>query len=134
LPGYQKNKRQSYTFSFVSSWTIDRTLQGYILEYAAKFEVVLELLATMVNLVSKVAIVGVVFVAVLYQFVFKNLLFGIIGYGRHVRSIKDFNHISCKKVDELGLEGCEDMWLHERTGYLYMACSDSRSRTQWLPA
>jgi arylesterase/paraoxonase len=88
----------------------------------------------MINLLSKVAIVGVVFVAVLYQFVFKALLFDIIGYGRHVKSISASADISCKKIDELGLEGCEDMWLHEKTGSLYMACSDSRSRTQWLPA
>jgi hypothetical protein len=26
------------------------------------------------------------------------------------------------------------MWLHEPTGALYIACSDSQSRTQWLPA
>lgn len=88
----------------------------------------------MVNLISKVAIIGVVVIAALYQFLFKTLLFDIIGYGREVQSIKEFPHISCKKVDELGLEGCEDMWLHEPTGYLYMACSDTRSRTQWLPA
>lgn len=88
----------------------------------------------MVNLISKVAIVGVIFIGVLYQYVFKTLLFDIIGYGRQVQSIKEFPQISCKRIDELGLEGCEDMWLHEPTGYLYMACSDTRSRMQWLPA
>jgi hypothetical protein len=88
----------------------------------------------MVNLISKAAIVGVIVIGVLYQYVFKTLLFDIIGYRRHVQSIKEFPYISCKRIDELGLEGCEDMWLHEPTGYLYMACSDSRSRMQWLPA
>jgi len=88
----------------------------------------------MVNLASKFAIVGVAFIAVLYQFVFKYLLFNILGYGRETFSIEAFSHVRCKKIDELGLEGCEDMWLHDPTGYLYMACSDSRSRVQWLPA
>jgi arylesterase/paraoxonase len=87
----------------------------------------------MVNLVSKVAIVGVVFIAVLYQFIFKTLLFDVLGYGRKVNSIKDYNHVQCTKIDELGLEGCEDMWLHQKTGYLYMACSDSQSHQDWFP-
>jgi hypothetical protein len=88
----------------------------------------------MVNIASKVAIVGVVIIAAFYQFFFKPIVFDIFGYGRKVSSIQDFNHLKCEKIDELGLEGCEDMWLHEPTGYLYMACSDSQSRTQWVPA
>ncbi|RDL32038.1 uncharacterized protein BP5553_09440 [Venustampulla echinocandica] len=88
----------------------------------------------MANIASKVAIVGAVFVAVLYQFVFKTLLFDVLGYGRTVTSIKDYPHLQCEQVTELGLEGCEDMWLHEKTGFLYMACSDTRSRLEWLPA
>lgn len=88
----------------------------------------------MVNLFSKIAITGVVLGAILYQFLFKFLIFDVLGHGRHISSIKDFNHIRCEKVDELGLAGCEDMWLHDKTGYLYMACSDSASRVAWLPA
>jgi hypothetical protein len=88
----------------------------------------------MVNLVSRVAIIGAVFIAVAYQFIFKTIIFHTLGYGRKVSSIKDFPDVRCEKITELGLEGCEDMWLHEPTGALYMACSDSQSRTQWLPA
>jgi arylesterase/paraoxonase len=88
----------------------------------------------MVNLISKIAIVGVAFIAVLYQFVFKTLIFNSLGYGRSVQPLSAFNNVRCEKVDELGLEGCEDMWLHESTGFLYMACSNSHNRTQWLPA
>jgi arylesterase / paraoxonase len=88
----------------------------------------------MANLLSRFAIVGVVFVAVAYQFIFKSIIFDTLGYGRTVLSIKDFPDIRCEKITELGLEGCEDMWLHEPTGFLYLACSDSQSRTQWLPA
>lgn len=89
---------------------------------------------SVVTLLSRAAIIGVVFIAVLYQFIFKQIIFGTLGYGRKVQSIKDFPNVNCEKIDELGLEGCEDMWLHEKTGYLYMACSDSQSRTQWFPA
>lgn len=87
----------------------------------------------MVNLVSKVAIIGVVVLAVIYQFVFKALIFTTLGYGRSLESLDSFSDVRCEKVEELGLEGCEDMWLHQPTGFLYMACSDSDSRTQWLP-
>ncbi|KAL2068057.1 hypothetical protein VTL71DRAFT_16155 [Oculimacula yallundae] len=86
------------------------------------------------KLISRVAIIGVVFIAILYQLFFKSLIFGALGYGRKLQSLNDFNNIQCEKVDQLGLEGCEDMWLHEKTGYLYMACSSSQSRVDWLPA
>lgn len=88
----------------------------------------------MVNLISKVTVVGVVFAAVLYQFLLKSIIFDGLGYGREVMSVKDFKGFRCEKVTELGLEGCEDMWLHQPTGLLYMACSDSQSRAKWLPA
>lgn len=77
---------------------------------------------------------GVVLVSVLYQFLFKSLIFDVLGHGRIITSIKDLKNVQCEKVDELGLEGCEDMWLHDKTGFLYMACSDTASRIQWLPA
>ena len=88
----------------------------------------------MVNLFSKLAIGTVVSLAILYQFVIKSIVFDVLGYGREVASITSFSHLQCEKVDELGLEACEDMWLHEKTGHLYMACSDTRSRLEWLPA
>jgi arylesterase/paraoxonase len=87
----------------------------------------------MVNLVSTIAIIWVVFIAILYQFLFKGLIFGVLGYGRSFRSLSLFN-VQCKKIDQLGLEACEDMWLHEPTGYLYMACGDSEGKTRWLPS
>ena len=87
----------------------------------------------MANLLSKVAIVGIVLIGILYQLIFKTIIFDIMGYGRVITSIKAFPHFRCEKVDELGLEACEEFWLHNATGYLYMACSDSQSRTQWFP-
>ncbi|KUJ19738.1 calcium-dependent phosphotriesterase [Mollisia scopiformis] len=88
----------------------------------------------MVNLISKVAIVGVVCLAVLYQLLLKRIIFDLLGVRRHVMSIKDFNHVQCQRVDDLGLEACEDMWLHEKTGFLYLACTSAQSRVEWNPA
>lgn len=59
------------------------------------------------NLLSRLAIVGVVFLAITYQFLFKSILFDTLGYGRTVLSIKHFENVKCEKIDELGLEGCE---------------------------
>jgi arylesterase/paraoxonase len=87
----------------------------------------------MVNLASKLAVFLVVLIAILYQFIFKSLIFDTLGYGRSISAISAFN-VKCKKIDQLGLEACEDMWLDDRSGYLYMACSDSETKTQWLPA
>lgn len=88
----------------------------------------------MPNLVSKVTVAAVVFVAVAYQFLFKTIIFDTLGHGRTLEPLASFRNVQCEKVEGLGLEGCEDMWLHDSTGYLYMACSDTQSRTQWLPA
>lgn len=88
----------------------------------------------MVSLASKFVIAGVVIFGVVYQFLIYHMVFNVLGYGRKVASIKDYPNVRCEKVDELGLEGCEDMWLHQKTGFLYMACSDTESRQQWLPA
>ncbi|TGO19579.1 hypothetical protein BTUL_0003g00330 [Botrytis tulipae] len=74
----------------------------------------------------------VALIAILYQFLFKHVIFEVLGVGRSVSSIDAFN-ATCERIDNLGLEGCEDLWFHYDTGYLYMACSDIQSRLQWLP-
>jgi len=85
------------------------------------------------NLLSKLAVGSVALIAIIYQFIFKQLVFEVLGHGRTAVSISTFD-AQCERIDDLGLEACEDMWLHEPTGYLYMACSDSIGRTEWLPA
>ncbi|KAF7868798.1 uncharacterized protein EAF02_009534 [Botrytis sinoallii] len=75
----------------------------------------------------------VALIAIFYQFLFKHVIFEVLGVGRSVSSIDAFN-ATCERIDNLGLEGCEDLWFHYDTGYLYMACSDFQSRLQWLPA
>ena len=88
----------------------------------------------MVNLVSKFAIFGAVIVGVLYQFIFKRLIFDTLGHGRVVTPLEHFERVRCEKITEPGLEACEHMWLHEPTGYLYMACSSSKGAINWVPA
>lgn len=83
--------------------------------------------------VRTIAVVSIAVIAILYQFVLKDLVFGTLGYGRTVQSIKDFPDYNCERVDVPELESCEDMWLHEETGYLYMACGSVQSRRRWTP-
>lgn len=88
----------------------------------------------MPRVLFRAAAIIVAVAAVLYQYVAKALIFDTLGYGRVVQNVSAFSHLSCQKIDNLGLEGCEDMWLNDRNGFVYMACSDSQSRVQWLPA
>ena len=88
----------------------------------------------MVSFVSKFAIFGVVIIGVLYQFLIKGLVFETLGHGREVVSLNHFDDVRCRKITEPGLEACEHMWLHEPTGYLYMACSNSNDAMSWVPA
>jgi arylesterase / paraoxonase len=86
----------------------------------------------MVSLLSNLA--GLVaLIAVLYQFALKNVIFTTLGYGRVLDPLSSFG-AHCERVEGLQLEGCEDMWLHKPSGMLYMACSNSLSRVQWLPS
>jgi arylesterase / paraoxonase len=59
----------------------------------------------MANLLSKITIFAVIFVAIVYQFLAKSIIFGALGYGRKVLSIEDFDDVTCQKIEELGLEG-----------------------------
>ena len=79
------------------------------------------------------ATIIVAFIAILYQFLFKRIIFDVAGFGRSVSAVDAYN-ATCERISNLGVEACEDMWFHEASGYLYMACSDVQSRLQWLPA
>jgi arylesterase/paraoxonase len=71
--------------------------------------------------------------AMIYQAVFKNLLFTILGLDKTVEPLESFG-VHCEKIREPGLQACEDMWLHEPSGLLYIACSDTLSKMQWNPS
>lgn len=87
----------------------------------------------MVNFGGQVAFMTIIIVGVLYQFIGKHLYFDVLGNGRKVQSIRDYPDFACSNIDVPGLEACEDMWLHEATGFLYMACSTLESRLNWVP-
>ena len=87
----------------------------------------------MVNFGGQVAFMTIIIGAILYQFLGKELYFNVLGNGRKVQSIKDYPHLACEKINVPGLEACEDMYLHEETGFLYMACSTMESRLNWVP-
>ena len=86
----------------------------------------------MVSTVAKALTVSVVLGAIVYQTYVKGIIFDLLGYGRTLSPLSSFN-VRCEKVDDVGLEACEDMWLHEPSGLLYLACSKTFSRTQWFP-
>lgn len=82
---------------------------------------------------AQAAVILVGLVAVLYQFIVKDLIFHTFGYGRELIPFDTF-FARCARIVQPGLEACEDMWMHEPSGMLYMACSDAKSRRDWLPA
>jgi len=88
----------------------------------------------MVNLASKIAIVGAVIFGVLYQLIIKSFIFDVLGYARVISPLEHFDKVRCQKITEPGLEACEHMWMHEPTGHLYMACSSSKGAINWVPA
>jgi arylesterase/paraoxonase len=55
------------------------------------------------------------------------------GFWRDVQPINDFPY-TCRKIEHPQLEGCEDLWIDEKGRELYLACSDTISRTQWCPS
>ncbi|KAH8703393.1 serum paraoxonase/arylesterase-like protein [Talaromyces proteolyticus] len=71
--------------------------------------------------------------AVLFQFVVKDILFTTLGYGRDLQSIDEFPY-SCRRIYHPLLDSCEDLWLDDSGRRLYAACSAISSRKHWNPA
>ncbi|GIZ40607.1 hypothetical protein CKM354_000393900 [Cercospora kikuchii] len=76
-----------------------------------------------------VALIG----ALSYQFFLKDVIWVLFGVGRHVQPISDFPGYQCRRIHDPRLQACEDMWLSEETRQLFLACSDSLSRKEWMP-
>lgn len=74
----------------------------------------------------------VVLGATLFQVVISPILFKTLGFGRVLEELTSFN-LRCEKITDVALEGCEEMWFHTPSGLLYMACSETDSRVEWLP-
>jgi len=67
-------------------------------------------------------------------------LLNTLGFFRFsVQNISEYPY-QCERVSQispaggLGLEGCEDLWLHAPSGWLYLACSEAELRRQWIPS
>jgi hypothetical protein len=70
--------------------------------------------------------------AVLWQGVMRDVVFITLGVGRTTQKIEDFPY-NCKRIRSPLLESCEDMWLDEDGRNLYAACSTIANRGGWGP-
>ncbi|KAI9651321.1 hypothetical protein NHQ30_001360 [Ciborinia camelliae] len=81
----------------------------------------------------RLTLVGGAIGTIFYQFLYKSLIVANLGYNRVLEPFLNFD-VECEKIDDVGLAGCADMWLHQESGMLYMACSDNRGRAEWFPS
>lgn len=70
--------------------------------------------------------------AFLYQALLRDYIFVSRGVGRNVQSIDNFPY-TCRRIEDEGFQACEDMWLSDATRQLFLACSQSLPRAQWMP-
>jgi arylesterase/paraoxonase len=71
--------------------------------------------------------------AFLYQTFLKPLTFEAFGVSRVIQPLSDFPY-ACRRIqNDPSLQACEDMWFHEPSRQLFLACSDSMSRREWMP-
>lgn len=70
--------------------------------------------------------------ALLYQVILKDLIFVVIGVGKHIQDISEFPY-DCRRIEDPRLSACEDMFLSDATRQLFLACSDPLARKHWMP-
>ncbi|RBQ82113.1 hypothetical protein VDGD_03638 [Verticillium dahliae] len=80
----------------------------------------------------KAGIVVVAILATLFQVFLKDAVWMGLGIGKTIQPLSDFPY-TCRRIEDPRLEACEDMWLSETTRQLFLACSDSDSRSKWIP-
>lgn len=86
----------------------------------------------MAGLFLKLGVFGAVLLAGFFQVFLKKPVWVLVGIGNDLQPLSDFPY-DCRRIHDPRLEACEDMWLSEESRVLYLACSDSLSRNQWLP-
>lgn len=75
----------------------------------------------------------VLFSAVLYQWLVRDLIYITIGRGRVIQPVSDFEY-KCRRIEgDPNIQACEDMWLDQKSRTLFLPCSESLARPQWLP-
>ncbi|KAK2614255.1 hypothetical protein N8I77_001101 [Diaporthe amygdali] len=76
-------------------------------------------------------------VAILIQLPFVQRIWILLklglAIGRVLQPLSDFTSYECRRIQDPLLQACEDLWLSEATRQLFLACSDSDSRTKWMP-
>ncbi|ORY58393.1 uncharacterized protein BCR38DRAFT_377014 [Pseudomassariella vexata] len=83
--------------------------------------------------VSSFGVYGLlVVIAILYQTELPRMVKLGLGIGRTLEPLGSFPY-TYRRIQEPRLEACEDMWLSESTRQLFLACSDSLSRKEYLP-
>ncbi|CAJ0922723.1 11316_t:CDS:2 [Entrophospora sp. SA101] len=80
----------------------------------------------MPNKITIFLIILTIITALLYEFL------SFIGLFRETP--KAYSGDRCRKIDEKGIEACEDIVIHHESGYAFMACGNSElRRTHWFP-
>lgn len=87
----------------------------------------------MAGAVTNIGLSVITLAAIFYQTFFKALIFEALGVARVIQPITDFPY-NCRRIhDDPSLQACEDMWFHKQSQQLFLACSDSVSRREWIP-
>ncbi|KAM0433490.1 hypothetical protein ACHAPT_004370 [Fusarium lateritium] len=85
----------------------------------------------MAGILFKTGLVAVA-LAIIFQVTLKETVWLAFGVGRVMQPISDFPY-TCRRIVDSRIEACEDMWFSESTRQLFLACSDSLARPQWMP-
>ncbi|EXJ57530.1 hypothetical protein A1O7_07878 [Cladophialophora yegresii CBS 114405] len=73
------------------------------------------------------------FAALFWQLLLRDAIYNGAGLGRKVQPISDFPYRCHRVSGDPNIQACEDMWLDQKSRTLYLACSDSMARKQWMP-
>jgi len=87
----------------------------------------------MANAWTKFGVPLAVLIAVFWQLVARDIVIATAGVGRVVQNIDDFPY-TCRRIQDGILQSCEDMWLDEQSRTLFLACSTTSLRKEWMPA
>ncbi|KAI9933630.1 hypothetical protein AWENTII_002300 [Aspergillus wentii] len=71
--------------------------------------------------------------AIIYKVYLHDFATIILGIGRTVQPIQDFNY-DCHRLHHPLLEGCEDIWLDKTDRKLYASCTKVESKREWCPS
>ncbi|TDZ22324.1 Serum paraoxonase/arylesterase 2 [Colletotrichum orbiculare MAFF 240422] len=86
----------------------------------------------MPGFILQTGILFAVIIAIGLQNVLKDPIKLAFGFGKTFQPLSDFPY-TCRRIEDSRLQACEDMWLHEATRELFLACSDPKARSQWMP-